>query len=340
VATTAVFAEILIVGLEAAAWVSLLVLDVFGRGWLDPAKLKGWETLVTLLIVALAYVLGILVDRVADTIWKQAERLLGLLKKEPDERKPTYSDMRMTILARGEAALAAFLEYQRSRLRVARGTVLNLVAIIPAGAIYLSDRTDAAARDVAWYVGLTSGALLVSVYAAARIKKAAEDRVRDAFPLVQPEKSEESAIPDTRNVAAAVCYRRSGDEIEFLLVRTKGGSRWTFPKGHIRTGEASWAAAAREAKEESGVEGEIEHTPFIRYLYPDTRGRDKGHASWVAAFLVEVRSTDAAEEPARRPRWFTAEDAAMKLAAKRETLFAAEHVQVIRAALDALAARD
>jgi 8-oxo-dGTP pyrophosphatase MutT (NUDIX family) len=147
------------------------------------------------------------------------------------------------------------------------------------------------------------------------------------------------AIPDTRNVAAAVCYRRSGEEIEFLLVRTKSGSRWTFPKGHIRTGEAAWAAAAREAKEEAGVEGESEHTPFIHYLYPDTRGRDEGHASWVAAFLVYVRRTNAAEEPARRPRWFSAEDAVTKLVAKRETLFAVEHVQVIRAALEALAVR-
>lgn len=191
-ATTAVFAEILIVGLEAAAWVSLLVLDVFGRGWIDPEKLKGWETLVTLLIVALAYVLGILIDRVADTIWKQVGRLLGALRTEPDKGKPTYAEMRMEILARGETALAAFLEYQRSRLRVARGTVLNLVAIIPTGAIYLSDRTHAGAREIAWYVGLTSGALLVSVYATARIKKAGDDRVHDAFDLVQPKRTEDS----------------------------------------------------------------------------------------------------------------------------------------------------
>jgi hypothetical protein len=198
VATTAVFAEILIIGLEAAAWVSLLVLDVFGKGWIDPEKLKGWETLVTLLIVALAYVLGILIDRAADTFWKQAGRLFAPLfsklkrpKTEPDKGKPPFNEMRMTILARGEAALAAFLEYQRSRLRVARGTVLNLVAIIPTGAIYLSDRTDAGAREIAWYVGLTSGALLVSVYAAARIQKAAEGRVHDAFDLVEHKRAED-----------------------------------------------------------------------------------------------------------------------------------------------------
>jgi hypothetical protein len=187
VATTAVFAEILIVGLEAAAWVSLLILDVFGQGWIDPAKLKGWETLVTLLVVALAYVLGILIDRVADTMWKQAGRLASSLwdpKPKSDKDEPSYSEMRVKILALGETALAAFLEYQRSRLRVARGTVVNLIAIIPMGAIYLDDRTNVGGREIAWYVGLTSGALLLSVYAAARIKKAGDDRVQDAFYLV------------------------------------------------------------------------------------------------------------------------------------------------------------
>ena len=30
---------------------------------------------------------------------------------------------------------------------------------------------------------------------------------------------------------AAVCYRRRGPSVEFLLVNTNGGGKWTFPKG-------------------------------------------------------------------------------------------------------------
>ena len=30
---------------------------------------------------------------------------------------------------------------------------------------------------------------------------------------------------------AAICYRRRGTPIEFLLVNTNGGNKWTFPKG-------------------------------------------------------------------------------------------------------------
>ena len=30
---------------------------------------------------------------------------------------------------------------------------------------------------------------------------------------------------------AAICYRRRASTIEFLLVNTNGGNKWTFPKG-------------------------------------------------------------------------------------------------------------
>jgi len=33
---------------------------------------------------------------------------------------------------------------------------------------------------------------------------------------------------------AAVCFRRRGTAVEFLLVNTNGGNKWTFPKDHRR----------------------------------------------------------------------------------------------------------
>ncbi len=38
----------------------------------------------------------------------------------------------------------------------------------------------------------------------------------------------------SQRLVAAVCYRRRNGDIEFLIVRTKGGKYWTFPKGHIK----------------------------------------------------------------------------------------------------------
>ena len=58
-------------------------------------------------------------------------------------------------------------------------------------------------------------------------------------------------------VAAAVpVRRRDAGGLEFLLVRTSQGGRWTFPKGRIEPGESPSAAAAREAAEEAGVDGQ------------------------------------------------------------------------------------
>src|SRR5580693_6861832 len=76
--------------------------------------------------------------------------------------------------------------------------------------------------------------------------------------------------------AAAVCYRVRGKGIEFLLVRTRGSGRWTFPKGSAEPGLTHAQAAALEAFEEAGVHGRIEEAPFARYV---RRGRSAGGKS-------------------------------------------------------------
>src|SRR5580658_2281666 len=68
---------------------------------------------------------------------------------------------------------------------------------------------------------------------------------------------------------AAVCYRWRGDSIEFLLVRTRSGGRWTFPKGSAEPGLTHAQAAALEAFEEAGVHGRIEETSFATYVRRD-----------------------------------------------------------------------
>ena len=60
---------------------------------------------------------------------------------------------------------------------------------------------------------------------------------------------------------AAVCYRRKGSEIEFLLVNTNGG-KWTFPKGSTDARLSHSQAAEQEAIEEAGALGAIEPHHF------------------------------------------------------------------------------
>jgi hypothetical protein len=127
-ATTAIFAEILIVGLEAAVWCSLLVLAIFGADWIDPSALSDWVALVTILVIAGSYVLGILVDRLADSVHARLDRVWPT---RPVDKPAGIAKMRFTVLRDG-GALATFIEYQRSRLRIARSTAVNGVLGAPA----------------------------------------------------------------------------------------------------------------------------------------------------------------------------------------------------------------
>lgn len=52
--TTAVFAEIIVVGLQAEIWLAILVLAIFGADWVDIGAVDEWATLLTLLVLAAA----------------------------------------------------------------------------------------------------------------------------------------------------------------------------------------------------------------------------------------------------------------------------------------------
>jgi len=138
-------------------------------------------------------------------------------------------------------------------------------------------------------------------------------------------------------VVAAVCHRRDEGTVELLLVRTKGGDRWTFPKGHVEPGEQPWAAAAREAREEAGVEGDVASTPFAHYRYPATRA-EEGESLVAAYLLAVVRQGSPAESELRRdPTWVAPDEAARLLAAGgREREYAEEHARVVREAVATL----
>jgi 8-oxo-dGTP pyrophosphatase MutT (NUDIX family) len=135
---------------------------------------------------------------------------------------------------------------------------------------------------------------------------------------------------------AAVCYRRRGTSVEFLLVNTNGGSKWTFPKGCTDTRLSHSQAAAREALEEAGAIGVIEPRHF--HLYIHSKGvfwQPSGVQEFVVkAFLMEVTGTQRPGEEMRNPTWFTSVDAREMLAKGRELKYVAELQTVIDRALE------
>src|SRR5262249_29250140 len=137
-------------------------------------------------------------------------------------------------------------------------------------------------------------------------------------------------------IVAAVCYRYRGDDVEVLLVRTKGGDKWTFPKGHVKRGERPHAAAAREALEEAGVHGRVDERPVGRYRYPATRRKTRDEDDVVEAYLLNVQAQLPPEESFRTPTWCTLVQARKRLAEGREEKYVDEHARIVEAALEQL----
>ena len=130
---------------------------------------------------------------------------------------------------------------------------------------------------------------------------------------------------------AAVCYRHQRAGIQFLLVNTHGGGKWTFPKGDPDPHLSHSQSAAREALEEAGVVGTIENRHF--HLYIHSKGvfwkRPGVQEFVIKAFLLEVQEIRGGHEENRNPTWFSAE-AAKKIVVKgREVKYGHELQGVI-----------
>ena len=135
---------------------------------------------------------------------------------------------------------------------------------------------------------------------------------------------------------AAVCYRRRGTAVEFLLVNTNGGNKWTFPKGCVDARLSHSQAAEREAAEEAGALGTIEPRHF--HLYIHSKGvfwQPGGVQEFVVkAFLMEVTETRQPGEVMRNPTWFSVAEARKMLAKGREVKYVTELHAVIDRALE------
>ncbi len=138
-----------------------------------------------------------------------------------------------------------------------------------------------------------------------------------------------------REQVAAVCYRWRGGSIEFLLVRTRSGGRWTFPKGSAEPGLTHAQAAALEAFEEAGVHGRIEEASLATYVRRERSGGEKSDARSgnkklaVSAHLCEVSRLSAPKESRRDRTWFSAAEARRRLREGRRSEDGVEFTRVI-----------
>ncbi|MGH2682904.1 MAG: NUDIX domain-containing protein [Actinomycetota bacterium] len=344
------FAQIIVIGLGAEAWL-LLYLAAFGS-WRWPADTP--EGILLLLLTAASIILGVLFDRIADSAYtavRESSPVLRLLRPlRIGESTPKGMIVRMRLrLNESDSPRSRFLEYQRTRFRIARATTFNLAMMAPAGGLYLGLRTDVGAGPIVAAVLLLSLSAVISFYTAERIGTAWVRVLSEAYThwaRENPEKAADDIVPShgpsLRPVnpkcfrVAAVCFREGNHGPEYLLVRTSDGRFWTFPKGHVERGEPHEEAASREAEEEAGVVGEISRSPFTVYRYPTAGGPCEEVV--VDAYLLRFeRMGDPRKSEQRELRWADESKAKSLLTNGRTVLYGLEHIRLIDAAREAIA---
>ena len=123
---------------------------------------------------------------------------------------------------------------------------------------------------------------------------------------------------DERVSAGGVAFRVANDNAEIVVIRSNRESRWQLPKGMIDPGETEEQAAAREVREESGIECELlQKIDSIDYWYVDRWGDEPVRVhKYVHFYLMKYISGDIADHDheVEEVRWVPIEKAVDLLA--------------------------
>lgn len=130
-ATTAVFIEILLVGIQAVIWMVMLLLIIVGpaeAAKLDWEAIQSWVPLMSFTVLGIAYAAGVVIDKVADVLFTN---VVGPFFGRKTDKG--YGKKRLFVRQHG-GDMTTFLDYVRSRVRIARSTALNIALITALGA--------------------------------------------------------------------------------------------------------------------------------------------------------------------------------------------------------------
>jgi len=178
--TTALFAEVLIIGNQGITWIMFIVLSIFGHSWIMHLKtaLDGWTALTTIILIAVFYTFGIIIDRcfIAYTRICNPSKWLSSISCVKKKAKAAFDEENMPIIYLQEGTLALNQTYLATRLRIVRATFFNFSLILVTSIIWFCVRTDKSAFTISIILIIGLILLFMSLVAYTVLELTFEDR--------------------------------------------------------------------------------------------------------------------------------------------------------------------
>lgn len=220
--TTLIFAELVIIGLEVALWLCILALNVFGYKWLQNIKVvqvTDWQALVMMGLLSLIYVLGILFDRVADSLFLRWD--IRLRDKLLSGYAVPIGVMRFEVCKHNKHLNQQF-EYTRSRMRIARASSLNFGLITLLIVIFIFTRLEGVSSAERWgytaFTFLVGGLLtVVAIYAWYKLMVGYLTFVKANYDFCESKRKRRIYHKRSRNICLIPFHARFGQRVKRSL---------------------------------------------------------------------------------------------------------------------------
>jgi 8-oxo-dGTP pyrophosphatase MutT (NUDIX family) len=133
----------------------------------------------------------------------------------------------------------------------------------------------------------------------------ARSQKRATDPVPKAPRKRGTGLPRHRQYGVIALRVARGDQIQTLLVTSRGTGRWVIPKGWRIRDRTPAGTAQREAYEEAGIKGQLwSRRPIGSYRYAKADEKFTGEIL-VRVFLmvVQEQKKDWPERAERRTRW-------------------------------------
>lgn len=118
--TTQLYIELIIIGLETFIWMGIFLINIIGNEIVNVFNEIVNKFSSSLLLIGILYVIGILMDRLADMIFQKGENSI---------RNMSGLRAKSSFLIWKKYSAEKYADYSRSRIRILRSSILNIPLI-------------------------------------------------------------------------------------------------------------------------------------------------------------------------------------------------------------------